>query len=219
MMVHEGAMLVIVNRRIAAGKDLPAWGGTVNLLAETLFPTLALLWFTESPLLGPYRALVAPANLTYFFFILLSTLRLNPSLSRWTGLLSGAGYLAVAVYTFARYPAADPLFAGSLRDLGSLIVLGLSAARWLGNPQTCGCFLQEAETRRQMERIQQDLDTARGVAGPLEQARFVSVRHCRRNWPPQGATGGDYLVGGSLPPVALRSRSRMSPDTASARRW
>jgi hypothetical protein len=38
MMVHEGVMLSVVNRRIAAGKDLPAWRGTVNLLAETLFP-------------------------------------------------------------------------------------------------------------------------------------------------------------------------------------
>ena len=40
MMVVEGVMLVIVNRRITAQKDLPVWSGTVNLLAETLFPTL-----------------------------------------------------------------------------------------------------------------------------------------------------------------------------------
>jgi hypothetical protein len=66
MMVHEGVMLAVVNRRIAAGEDLPAWGGTVNLLAETLFPTLALLWLTESPRWGR-TTLVAPAILTYFF--------------------------------------------------------------------------------------------------------------------------------------------------------
>ena len=125
MMAHERAMLAVVIRRVATKQDLPAWGWTASLFVEALFPTLALLFLTESLLLGPYRALVAPAVLTYFFFILLSTLRLNPSLSRWTGLLSGAGYLAVVAYTFVSYPSADRLFSPAVYwTYGLMIVLG-----------------------------------------------------------------------------------------------
>jgi serine phosphatase RsbU (regulator of sigma subunit) len=198
MMAVEGVMLVIVNRRIAAQKDLPVWSGTVNLLAETLFPSLGLLWFTESPLLGPYRALVAPAMLTYFFFILLSTLRLNPSLSRWTGLLSGAGYLSVAAYTFARYPAGDPLFPPAVFwTYGLLIVLGGFVGGAVAGEirKHVIASLQEAETRRQMERIQQDLDTARGIQQDLlPKQPPASPRFDIAGWNrPADATGGDYF--------------------------
>jgi serine phosphatase RsbU (regulator of sigma subunit) len=198
MMLHEGVMLAVVNRRIAAGQELPAWRGTVNLLAETLFPTLALLWFTESPLLGPYRALVAPANLTYFFFILLSTLRLNPSLSRWMGLLSGTGYLAVATYTFARYPSAHPLFSPAVfGTYGFLIVLGGFVGGAVAGEirKHVIASLQEAETRRQMERIQQDMDTARGIQQDLlPKQPPASPQFDIAGWnQPADATGGDYF--------------------------
>lgn len=198
MMAHEGVMLAVVNRRIAAGSDLPAWGGTANLLAEALFPTLGLLWLTQSPLLGPYRALLAPANLTYLFFILLSTLRLNPSLSRWTGLLSGAGYLAVAAYTFARYPSVDPLFPPAVFvTYGLLIVLGGFVGGAVAGEirKYVIASLQEAETRRQMERIQQDLDTARGIQQDLlPKQPPASSQFDIAGWnQPADATGGDYF--------------------------
>src|SRR5262245_19805857 len=50
IMGHEAVMLARVNRRIAAQQELPPWGWMANLFVETLFPTLALLWFTESTL-------------------------------------------------------------------------------------------------------------------------------------------------------------------------
>jgi serine phosphatase RsbU (regulator of sigma subunit) len=198
MMAHEAGMLVVVNRRIAAQQDLPIWSGTLNLVAETLFPSLGLLWLTQSPLLGPYRALVAPAILTYFFFILLSTLRLNPSLSRWTGLLSGAGYLAVAAYTFARYPAADSLFPPAVFwTYGLFIVLGGFVGGAVAGEirKHVIASLHEAETRRQMERIQQDLDTARGIQQDLlPKQPPASPRFDIAGWnQPADATGGDYF--------------------------
>jgi serine phosphatase RsbU (regulator of sigma subunit) len=204
MMVHEGLMLAMVNRRIAAQQDLPAWGWKINLVVETLFPTLALLWFTESPVLGPYRALVAPAVLTYFFFILLSTLRLNPSLSRWAGVLSGAGYLAVAAYTFARYPSADRLFSPAVFwTYGLIIVLaGFVGGAVAGQIRKhVIASLQEAETRRQMERIQQDLDTARTIQqGLLPGQPLVTSGFDIAGWNrPADATGGDYFDWQELP--------------------
>ena len=204
MMAHEGAMLAVVNRQIAAQGDLPAWRWKANLFAETLFPTLALLWLTESPVLGPYRALVAPAVLTYFFFILLSTLRLNPSVTRWTGLLSGAGYLAVAAYTLVRYPSADRLFPpGFFWTYGLLIVLGGFVGGAVAGEirKHVIASLQEAETRRQMERIQQDLETARTIQqGLLPSQPLATPRFDIAGWnQPADATGGDYFDWQELP--------------------
>jgi serine phosphatase RsbU (regulator of sigma subunit) len=204
MMGHEGAMLAAVNRQIAAQGDLPAWGWKANLVVESLFPTLALLWLTESPVLGPYRALVAPAILTYFFFILLSTLRLNPSLSRWMGLLSGAGYLAVAAYTFVRYPSAERLFPPAVfGTFGLLIVLGGFVAGAVAGEirKHVIASLQEAETRRQMERIQQDLATARTIQqGLLPSQPLAMPRFDIAGWnQPADATGGDYFDWQELP--------------------
>jgi serine phosphatase RsbU (regulator of sigma subunit) len=204
MMVHEGLMLAMVNRRTATRQDLPAWGWKANLLVEALFPTLALLWFTESPLLGPYRALVAPAVLTYFFFILLSTLRLNPSQSRWAGILSGVGYLTVAAYTFVRYPSADRLFSPEVFWTYGLILMlgGFVGGAVAGEIRKhVIASLQEAEARRQMERIRQDLDTARTIQqGLLPGQPLVAGDFDIAGWNrPADATGGDYFDWQELP--------------------
>jgi serine phosphatase RsbU (regulator of sigma subunit) len=191
-------MLARVNRRIAAGGDLPAWGWKVNLFFETLFPTLALFWLTESGLLGPYRTLVAPAILTYFFFILLSTLRLNPSLSLWTGLLSGAGYAGVTAYTLMSYPSAGGLFPTAVYwTYAVMIVLGGFVAAGVAREirKHVVASLQEAETRRQIERIQQDLDMARSIQqGLLPRQPPTSPQFDIAGWnQPADATGGDYF--------------------------
>ena len=55
------------------------------------------LILTESEEWGPYRALVAPTVLAYFFFITLSTLRLSPFLARITGFNRLAVLLQVAL--------------------------------------------------------------------------------------------------------------------------
>ena len=101
---YEGVMLRRVSRKIREGQDFPRWFWGMNLFIETLIPTGFLFLLTESPYFGPYRALVAPAVLTYFLFMILSTLRLSPLLSRLTGVFSAGGYLAVAAYTFWSYP-------------------------------------------------------------------------------------------------------------------
>ena len=204
MMAYEGFMLTLINRRIAALQDLPVWSWRANLLVETLFPTLALLWFTESRMLGPYRTLVAPVVLTYFFFILLSTLHLIPSHARWMGLLSSAGYLAVARYTFVRYPSVDRLFPSEVYWIyGLLIALaGFVAGAVAGEIRKhVVASLQEAETRRQIERIEQDLDTARTIQQGLLPSHPPAVsRFDIAGWNrPADATGGDYFDWQELP--------------------
>ncbi len=106
LMAYESLVWVLVNRLIRSERDLPYWASLLNLFVETLVPTMALFLMTQSAFLGPYRALASPAVLVYFIFIILSTLRLNPTLSWITGLFSTAGYLLVMGYTYWRYP--DP---------------------------------------------------------------------------------------------------------------
>ena len=88
---YESGMLWAVRTGIRNDRPLPGWSWTLNVVVETLLPTIALLILTESDLVGPYQALVAPAVLTYFFFITLSTLRLSPPLALVTGLSSAIG--------------------------------------------------------------------------------------------------------------------------------
>jgi PAS domain S-box-containing protein len=102
---YEGVMLGLVRRAIKRGRDLPLWAWSINTCIEVLIPTLALLLLTESPFMGPYRALAAPAIHGYYIFIILSTLRLRPSLCFLTGLASTLGFAAVTVYTLVVYPS------------------------------------------------------------------------------------------------------------------
>ena len=99
MATYESLMLRFIYRSVAAERGVPNWVWSANIFVETLFPTAALLLPVESEYMRPYQALVAPAGLFYFFFIIiLSTLRLSPALSRLTGLLAGAGYMLATAY-------------------------------------------------------------------------------------------------------------------------
>jgi hypothetical protein len=72
----------------------------------------------------------------------------------------------------------------------------LSAVPWLGkSAKHVIASLQEAETRRQMERIRQDLDTARGIQQDLlPRLPPASPRFDIAGWnQPADATGGDYF--------------------------
>ena len=71
---YEGLMLRLVGRAIRRRSDLPPWVWSVNTGIEALIPTATLVLLTESPFMGPYLALGAPATHGYYIFIILSTL-------------------------------------------------------------------------------------------------------------------------------------------------
>jgi serine phosphatase RsbU (regulator of sigma subunit) len=204
MIAYESLMLALVKRRIGSKQDLPAWVWGANLFVETLFPTLALVLLTESLTPGPYRALVAPAVLAYFLFIILSTLRLSPSLSRLTGLFSGAGYLAVTAYTFWQYPSSERAFSlPTYLTYGVMILVGGFVAGAVATEirKHVTASLQEAETRRQMERIEQDLNIARSIQQDLLPSHPpATALFDIAGWNlPADATGGDYFDWQDLP--------------------
>jgi serine phosphatase RsbU (regulator of sigma subunit) len=196
--VYEGAMLAAVRRSIRRDRGLPGWSWTLNVVVETLLPTISLLILTESHLSGPYRALVAPAVLTYFFFITLSTLRLSPLLAQVTGGASAIGYAMVFTYTLMRHPVPPegsvPLGRGIYLTYAVFLLIGGwiagQVARQIRKHVTAA--LDEA---LQNERVRRDLEVARSIqqgllpAAPPEIPGFDVA-----GWnQPADQTGGDFF--------------------------
>jgi PAS domain S-box-containing protein len=133
---YEGLMLRLVSRAIRRQSDLPLWVWSINAGIEALIPTATLVLVTESPFMGPYRALGAPATHGYYLFIILSILHLRPALCFWTGLASALGFAAVTIYTLVVYPAA-PGSDGRVYPLqvyattGVLLLICGTIAAWL----------------------------------------------------------------------------------------
>jgi serine phosphatase RsbU (regulator of sigma subunit) len=164
--VYEAILLRLVRRGIRLDRILPAWTWTVNVVIESLVPALALLILTESRLIGPYRALVAPAVLTYFFFIILSTLRLSPTLARVTGVSSSVGYLLVLTYTLVRHPVppagAFPIGSGFYLTYAVCLLVG----GWIAGEvaRQIRRHVNAAQNEAlQRERVGRDLEVARSI--------------------------------------------------------
>ena len=95
---HEAIMVRAIRRALKHDKDVSAAAWMLNVFVESQLPTVALFLLLTSQWLTPSQVLVAPAVMVYFLFIILSTLRLSPSLTILTGSLSALGYLMVAFY-------------------------------------------------------------------------------------------------------------------------
>lgn len=199
--------LLTIRRALAGVRRIPrpVWGLTAAV--ETLLPTVCLWFLTESSLLGPYTALLVPVALLYFVFILLSVLRLRPGLCVLTGLVSMLGYCAVALYTSWRYPGGltqFPLpFARYVTMYATMLLLsGFLAAgiSWRIRKHVIAA-LREAEVRRQMERMERDLDIARSIQQSLLPSTPPEINGFDiAGWSqPADQTGGDYFDWQVLP--------------------
>jgi len=198
MAAYESTMLVAVRRALRRDLGLLGWSWTLNVVVETLLPTISLLILTESELFGPYRALVAPAVLTYFFFITLSTLRLSPALARVTGVAATVGYLMVVVYTLLRYPSppegALPLGHGIYLTYAVFLLIGGWIAGEVARQirKHVSAALDEALQR---ERVHRDLEVARSIQQGLLPAASPEVPGFDvAGWnQPADQTGGDFF--------------------------
>jgi serine phosphatase RsbU (regulator of sigma subunit) len=178
----------------------------LSVLIETQLPTIALIILIESQLLAPYQALVAPVVLLYFIFIILSTLRLSPSLSLITGTMSAFGYVAVLVYTKLKFSNSDSL---SMLPLGSYFVYaalifigGVVAAIVAGQIRVhVTAALREAELKGELERVNHDLDIAKSIQQGLLPSRSPCLDQFEMaGWnQPADQTGGDYFDWQTLP--------------------
>ena len=201
---YEVFMLRYLRRAQTEGRDVPSFVWIVNVLVETQIPTLALVVLIRNQAMPPFQVLVAPAILTYFLYIILSTLRLNPMLSVLSGVMSGLGYLAVAGYTLLTFPdeaAAFPSFI-YFAYAGMIVLSGGVAAFVAGQIRGhVEAALREAELQRELERVNHDLDTARSIQqGLFPKASPDLVEFDIAGWnQPADQTGGDYFDWQELP--------------------
>ena len=176
-------------------------------MVECSFPTIAVLGQTEDKsVLGPYLALMSGGLLLYAMFIILSTLRLRPMMCILAGAVSASGYAGVYLLTLYLAPhnpnrnvyqqesfviAAMLLFASGL--------MAAAVARQIREHVLAA--LQEAETRRKLDRIEQDLKTARMIQmGLLPKGPPVVKGYDIAGWSePADQTGGDYYDWMELP--------------------
>jgi len=186
-----------VGRALRRKTDLSQADLVLTVFVETLFPTAGIGLLILTGITNPYTALVAPIVLTYFLFIILSTLRLSPMLARLSGVFCAAGYALTCFYVFIRYPL--PLVRQAMQPveyyLGNAVII-LAAGFLAGEVARqirshVGTALREA---REVERLN----------GELESARFVQQSLLPRETPglgdydlagwnkPADQTGGDY---------------------------
>src|SRR5271167_3836457 len=96
--IYELLMLRAVNRSIRSGGDLPRTAWIAGIVLETCVPAFALVIFSGGAIEAAYKPLANPAVLLYFIFIILSTLRLDPNISRLSGIVAAVSYVAAAAY-------------------------------------------------------------------------------------------------------------------------
>lgn len=203
--VYELGMLWWIARCIRTHRQPAGYVWTANVVIESGMPTLVLFVLTESVFMGPYRALSAPAVLVYVFFILFSILRLRARLCILTGLVSALGYLAVLAYTSVAYPEPPPgaFTMGTYATYAAFMLVAGFAAAFVSTEirKHVVAALREADTRREIERIEHDLDIARSIQqGLLPQSKPNIEGFDIAGWSqPADQTGGDYYDWQELP--------------------
>ncbi|MET0707332.1 MAG: adenylate/guanylate cyclase domain-containing protein [Tardiphaga sp.] len=112
LLLFEFYVLYRINQRIAMGGDILIGRRYLSALIETSIPTAVL--HLHMHWMGPAQALAFTATLSYFIFIILSTLRLDFWLSTFTGFVAAAEMFAMAMLyhpaAFASEPAPDLAF-------------------------------------------------------------------------------------------------------------
>lgn len=118
----------VISRHLGKDRDLPVYRRYIGAFVETSMPTLALAMHIDS--MGPVEALGFAVPLTYFIFVILSTLRLDFWLSTFTGFVAAAELLGMAML-YHRAGSADPppdLYYHSVRSVLILICGMLAGA-------------------------------------------------------------------------------------------
>ena len=95
----------VIQRHLGKDQDLPVYRRYIGVLVETSMPTFALAMHIDS--MGPVEALGFAVPLTYFIFIILSTLRLDFWLSTFTGFVAAVELFGMAMF-YHRAGSADP---------------------------------------------------------------------------------------------------------------
>lgn len=199
---YEAGMLAIVKRALKNDGEVSLVIVILNVFIETQLPTVAILLLIKSGLVEPQIALVSPAVLLYFLFIILSTLRLSPGLCIMTGLAAVGGYIAVTLSIGIRDNGA--LGGVPIYLLYAILIYGGSVVAAIVASQIRNhvfAALNEAELKSQLDHVNHDLDIARSIQQGLLPATVPSLEQFDlAGWnQPANQTGGDYFDWQLLP--------------------
>ena len=205
VIAHESVMLHAIKTALRDDESVVPELWVFNIFIESQLPTLALFVLLLAHWMTPYQVLVAPAIAIYFLFITLSTLRLRPGLTLFTGFLSALGYLFVSFYvhlrfsetTTGRFPFAVYLVYAFLILAAGIIAAAV--ARQVRSYVTAA--LREAKLQNELERVNHDLDIARSIQRGLLPASAPQLDNFEiAGWnQPANETGGDYFDWQLLP--------------------
>jgi serine phosphatase RsbU (regulator of sigma subunit) len=207
VIAHEVMMLRAIKTELRNENDVAQEKWALNVFVESQIPTVALFLLLATQWLNPYQVLVAPAVLLYLLLIILSTLRLSPTLTFLTGLMSALGYLFVTFYTAAKFQSSEAQagafpMAVYLVYAGLILTGGILAAFVAGRIRThVEAALREAELQSKLEQVNHDLDIARSIQQGLLPTRSPNLENFDlAGWnKPANQTGGDYFDWQSLP--------------------
>jgi serine phosphatase RsbU (regulator of sigma subunit) len=207
MIIYQVLWLRFVRRAIDSSREIPAGVWTANIFIESLLPTIAIFLSVHTLFAGPHRALTSPAVIGYFLFIILSTLHLNPALSRMAGIFSAAGYGAASIYVFLRFPEVGAgetwwVYGNAVMYTALLIVGGFAAGAVAQQIQRhVIAALHEAESRARIAQLEHDLGIARSIQQGLLPAAAPKIDGFDvAGWNrPADETGGDYFDWQQLP--------------------
>jgi serine phosphatase RsbU (regulator of sigma subunit) len=199
---------VLIYARWASGnaRPIPTWFIIVTAVIEILIPTGMMATHITLAALSPYASLSSPPLIAYGLLIGLNTLRLRPWLCVIVGAVGAASYLALYLYVaygMDSVPGPTDLPREAFATNAMLILISGVAAAW-GAREIRGhaeAALAEAETRRQMDRIERDLDVARSIQQALLPKSVPDIPGFEiAGWNrPAEQTGGDYFDWQRLP--------------------
>ena len=178
----------------------------LSTIIETSIPAFALAFLTSSQVDVSYRPLASPSILVFFVFIILSTLRLSPWLSVFSGMVASTSYLCAALYLGWRPPIpgtpASVTQSGVSLNAITLLVGGIVAgavAREIRKHVQAA--LREAETKRKLDAVHHDLQVARSIQQSLlpQGTPYIPGFEIAGWNRPADDTGGDYFDWKVLP--------------------
>jgi adenylate cyclase len=117
--IYEFGYRTVIAVLLRRGLRLPLPARIFNATVETSVPTAGL--YLLSTVLPPETALNLPPVLLYYFFLALSTLRLDPWLAFYTGVLAGAEFAGLSWLLLTHSASTD--FIGAYVSKGSMMAV------------------------------------------------------------------------------------------------
>jgi len=170
------------------------------IVLESAIPSLGIAMLTSSVIAAAYRPLANPVVLTFFFFIILSVLRLSPSASLLSGFMAAVSFLCASYYLGWRpqlhsHASIQSPERAVITYAFVLLLSGAIAGAVAREVQKyVAAALREAETKRRAERLQHDMNVARSIQQSLLPREVPTIKGFQvAGWNlPADETGGDF---------------------------